>query len=69
MTFGEDARGEPYRLIHQGNHLICSSLLGKVRWRTVLESQLGPVMTGQAGVAALLGRDLTWFRPPRTGAD
>jgi hypothetical protein len=59
--FGVDPRGEPWRVVRQGVHLICADLSGRVRWRTVADEPLGPVAAGTSGVAALIGRSLAWF--------
>jgi hypothetical protein len=60
--FGASAGGEPWRVTRQGVHLICAELSGRVLWRTVANEPLGPFAAGQAGVAALIGRSLAWFR-------
>ena len=59
--FGVNRKGEPRRISHQGVHLICSDFDGRVRWRTVCGSLLGQVAAGRDGVAAMIGRSLSWF--------
>lgn len=56
--------GEVFRVARQGVHLICADLGGRVRWRAVSDGGIGPMGCGTSGVAALLGRDLAWFRAP-----
>ena len=60
-VFGVNRKGEPRRISHQGVHLICSDLDGRVRWRTVCDEPLGSVAVGRDGVAAMIGRSLAWF--------
>lgn len=60
-VYAVNARGEPRRIAHQDVHLICSDLDGRVRWRAVCEESIGPVAASSLGVAALIGRSLTWF--------
>ena len=52
---------QPLRVARQGVHLICSDLSGRVAWRAVAEAPLGPLATGNAGVAVLIGKSLAWF--------
>ena len=59
--FGANARGEPRRVSHQGANLICTDLDGRVRWRAVCDEPIGPVAVGRSGVAAVIGRNLSWF--------
>ena len=56
---GPDER--PLRIARQGVHLICTDLGGRVAWRAVAEAALGPLATGNAGVAVLIGKSLAWF--------
>jgi hypothetical protein len=49
------------RVVAQGEHLICSDLGGRVRWRAVADATLGPMAAGRLGVATLIGRNLAWF--------
>jgi hypothetical protein len=60
-VFGVTAQGEPWRVVHQGVHLICTDFDGRVRWRAVADEPLGPFACGTPGVAALIGRSLAWF--------
>jgi YD repeat-containing protein len=60
-VFGFTPEGEPWRVVHQGVHLICSDFTGRVRWRTVADEPVGPFACGMPGVAALIGRSLVWF--------
>ena len=53
--------GEARRVTKQGVHLICSDLDGRVAWRAVSEKPIGPIAAGRTGVAALVGRSLSWF--------
>ncbi|MHB1556308.1 MAG: hypothetical protein ACYC61_02390 [Isosphaeraceae bacterium] len=53
--------GSPLRLTRKGMHLICSSLDGRVRWRTFLDEAPGPIACGPPGIALMLGRSLAWF--------
>jgi hypothetical protein len=69
-VFGVDPAGEPIRVSRRGVHIICASLDGKVRWRTVVDQPLGPLAIGAAGTAVLLGKSLAWFSndaPGNTG--
>ncbi|MFO0910210.1 MAG: hypothetical protein U0794_18015 [Isosphaeraceae bacterium] len=59
--FRLNAEGHVRRVTHYGANLICSDLDGRVRWRAVCDEVLGPVAVGQAGVAAFVGRSLSWF--------
>ena len=59
--FGVTPQGAPLRVTRQGVHLICAELSGRVLWRTVADEPLGPFAVGQTGVAALIGRSLSWF--------
>ncbi len=54
-------KGEPVRVSRQGVHLICTDLSGGVAWRAVADGTLGPLATGQRGVAVLIGKSLAWF--------
>ena len=56
---------QPLRVARQGVHLICTDLGGRVAWRAVADSALGPVAAGRAGVAALIGKSLAWFGAKR----
>ena len=56
---GPDER--PLRIARQGVHLICTDLGGRVAWRAVADAALGPLATGNAGVAVLIGKSLAWF--------
>jgi hypothetical protein len=60
-VFSATLQGEPYRVARQGVNLICADLAGRVRWRTVADSVLGPFAASTTGVAILIGRDLAWF--------
>ena len=60
-AFCPGPQGLPLRVARQGVHLICSDLSGRVAWRAVAESPLGPLATGNAGVAVLIGKSLAWF--------
>ncbi len=57
---------DDWRISRQGVHLICSSLSGRVIWRAIAEEPLGLTAVGHAGVAALIGRSLAWFKMPGT---
>lgn len=59
---GDD--GEVLRVARQGVHLICADLTGRVRWRAVADAPLGPMGCGMSGVAAMIGKELAWFRTP-----
>ncbi len=54
-------RGEPIRVSRQGVNLITTDLTGRVLWRTIASSAVGPIGTGRTGVAAMIGRSLAWF--------
>jgi hypothetical protein len=67
-----DAAGAIRRVVRQGEHLICSDLVGRVPWRAIAPEPLGPMAAGRAGVAVLIGRALAWFPDPgedRPGPD
>jgi YD repeat-containing protein len=66
-VFGATAQGEPWRVVHQGVHLICSDFDGRVRWRAVADEPLGPFACGTPGVAVLIGRALAWFGAEAAG--
>lgn len=53
--------GEARRVTKQGVHLICSDLDGRVAWRAVTDKPIGPIAAGRPGVAAIVGRSLSWF--------
>lgn len=53
--------GDALRLTRQGVHLISSDLSGRVRWRAVADAGIGPWSASGAGVAVMIGRDLSWF--------
>ena len=53
--------GEALRVAKQGVHLICSDFDGRVSWRAVADKTIGPMAGGRIGVAAIVGRSLTWF--------
>jgi hypothetical protein len=60
-AFTVDEQGTPVRISRKGVHLICTTLDGRVRWRTVSDDALGPFAAGIAGVAVMIGRSLGWF--------
>ncbi len=55
------AEGRALRVSKAGVNLICAEFDGKVTWRAVVDGSIGPIATGRAGVAAMIGRSLTWF--------
>lgn len=59
--FGITLAGKLQRISRQGFNLIGTELDGKVKWRSVAESSLGPLAIGRTGVAILIGRSLAWF--------
>ncbi len=61
MEFYSDENGDVLRVSRQGVHLIASDLSGRVRWRAVAEAGVGPVAAARSGVAAMIGRELSWF--------
>jgi hypothetical protein len=60
-AIGANAQGEARRVSSQSVNLICSDLDGRVRWRSVTDTPIGPLAVGRSGVAVLLGRSLAWF--------
>lgn len=60
-VYASGPTGEPVRIARQGVHLICSDLGGRVAWRAVADRPIGPIAAGRAGVAAMVGRSLSWF--------
>jgi len=67
-VFCLDAEGEPVRISRRGVHLICASLDGRVRWRSVVDEPFGPLAAGVQGTAVVIGKSLAWFKnqPPAT---
>ncbi|MGO9916854.1 MAG: hypothetical protein ACLQIB_19415 [Isosphaeraceae bacterium] len=67
-VFCLDADGEPVRISRRGVHLICASLDGRVRWRSVVDEPFGPLAAAAQGTAVLIGKSLAWFKnqPPST---
>jgi hypothetical protein len=67
-VFCLDADREVVRISRRGVHLICATLDGRVRWRSVVDQPIGPLAASTAGTAVLLGKSLTWFKnqPPPT---
>jgi hypothetical protein len=59
FSVGRD--GELLRTSRKGVHLICATLEGRVRWRSILEQVPGPIAAGASGVAMMLGKSLAWF--------
>lgn len=53
---------EPVRISRRGVHLICASLDGRVRWRSVVDQPFGPLAASAHGIAVLIGKSLTWFK-------
>ena len=56
---GPDGRG--LRVNRRGVHLIVGDLGGRVTWRHVADAPLGPLATGDSGLAVFVGKALTWF--------
>ena len=56
-----DADETPLRVARKDVHLLCSTLDGRVQWRSVAERTLGPSAAGRAGVAVMIGSNLAWF--------
>jgi hypothetical protein len=67
-VFCLDADGAVVRISRRGVHLICASLDGRVRWRSVVDQPFGPLAATAQGTAVLIGKSLTWFKnqPPPT---
>lgn len=59
FSVGRD--GELLRTSRKGAHLICATLEGRVRWRSILEQPPGPMTASASGVAMMLGKSLAWF--------
>ena len=59
--FAVTDRGSVRRVSRQGPHLLCTDLQGRVTWRTICDEPIGPMAVGTTGVAALIGRSLSWF--------
>jgi hypothetical protein len=57
-----DSASQPVRISRRGVHLICASLDGKVRWRSVVDQPLGPLAAALPGTAVLIGKSLAWFK-------
>ncbi|MFO0956161.1 MAG: hypothetical protein U0800_01700 [Isosphaeraceae bacterium] len=57
-------RGEPIRVSRRDVNLLVTDLLGRVLWRSIAPSPLGPLAAGRQGVAAMIGRSLAWFGTP-----
>ncbi len=55
------SNGQALRVNRRGVHLICSDLGGRVAWRTVADSSLGPMATGASGLAIFVGKSIAWF--------
>jgi hypothetical protein len=61
-AFTSDPAGMPLRVSRKGVHIICTSLDGRVQWRTVTDQPPGPLACGPPGVAVMLSRSLAWFQ-------
>jgi len=61
-VFGLDGDGKPIRISRRGVHLICATLDGRVRWRSVVDEPFGPLAAAPAGTAVLIGKSLAWFK-------
>jgi hypothetical protein len=59
--FSANAQGDPRRVSRQGSNLICSDIEGRVVWRAVCDQPIRSVAVSSHGVAAIIGRALTWF--------
>jgi hypothetical protein len=59
--FTLDQDEQPVRISKRGVHLICSSMDGRILWRSVAEEPMGPFAASKAGVAIIIGRTLAWF--------
>ena len=53
--------GKGLRVNRRGVHLIVADLGGRVAWRCVAPATLGPLATGEAGLALFIGKALAWF--------
>lgn len=69
-VFFLDQNGTPLRVAAKDVHLLCSTLDGDIQWRTVAEQAPGPTAAGRAGVAVMIGPNLSWFRnsPPEAAS-
>jgi hypothetical protein len=61
-VFTINAAGEILRIARHGVHLIGATIDGRVRWRAVTEQTAGPIASGMAGTAVMLGKSLAWFK-------
>jgi hypothetical protein len=61
FVFAPAPNGAVWRVARRDVHLICSDLSGQVIWRSVAEAPLGPLAAGEAGVAAMVGKNLAFF--------
>lgn len=60
-VYGPGADGLPCVLTLQGPNLVCSSLGGRILWRSLIPPGRAPMALGQTGAAVMIARSLAWY--------